>query len=202
MVKPEHDKPEHNELGSEDLGSARLGSGRMQFRATEHDELERAVAAQRESEADRLATRLVLCAWESSASEGQRTPHRLVWELSDTVSDQAAGARSSTSAFASVSVDGLVRHVVIEPAHQEVYKEGLVEFLDDDLVDSRHHEANRRAHALPAEHPKSFAAGAERATGIVPGLHAPPVQAASGSSKSPDLPPTSAAPGPRHRTGP
>ena len=114
MAKPEHAKPKHNELGSEDLGSARLGSGRMQFRATEHDELERAVAAQRESEADRLATRPVLCAWESSASEGQPTPHRLVWELSDTVSDQAAGARSSTSAFASVSVDGLVRHVVIE----------------------------------------------------------------------------------------
>ena len=200
MVKPEHDKPEHNELGSEDLGSARLGSGRMQFRATEHDELERALAAQRESEADRLATRLVLCAWESSASEAQPTPHRLVWELSDTVSDQTSGARSSTSAFASVSVDGLVRHVVIEPAHQE----GLVEFLDDDLVDARHQQANRRAHALPAEHPKSFAAGAERAKGIVPGLHAPPVKAASGSSKSPDLPPTgtSAAPGPRHRTSP
>jgi hypothetical protein len=77
MAKSEHAKPEHDELGSEDLGSACLSSGRMQFRATDHDEVERAVAAQRESEADRLATRLVLCAWERSASEGPPTPHRL-----------------------------------------------------------------------------------------------------------------------------
>ena len=128
-------------------------------RATEHEELERELAAEWEGEADRLAATPVQCAW------AQPWHSRLVWEPSDSVSPAPKALSPMLAASGSPhTACCLVRDVLAEVGHWHI--------LDDES--DKHRPINGK-NVPNAKAPASLEAEADLA-GIVPGsMTSPPV---------------------------
>ncbi len=129
-------------------------------RATEHEELERELAAEREGEADRLAATPAQCAW------AQPWQSRLVWEASDSVSPALKALSPVLAAPGSPRTAGcLVRDVLTEVEH--------LHFVDDES--DNHRPINRKNVHPSAAAPASSEAEADL-VGIGPGsMTSPPV---------------------------
>ena len=147
-----------SQLKLESEVSAELAT--QERRATEHEELERELAAEWEGEADRLAATPVQCAWAQPPWQSQ-----LVWESSDIESPAPKALSPVVAASGSPhTACCLVRDVPAEVEHWH--------FVDDES--DKHRPINRKKVHPIAAAPSSLEVEADL-FGIVPGsMTSPP----------------------------